>query len=292
MASLVQAFRARRHDANDQPDPALDAELASALGRARAAWPDVSISDEAFAAELAARIPAEEQPLDALRAMRVEDVYLAVACAAGDAAAIAEVERRYVPELHRALGGMGLSAVSEEAVQAMREELFVGAPGTPPRIANYSGRGDLRHWLRVVAGRMGLRLAAAKPRAEMPLQDSGAIAASADVEIDYLKRTYGEAFRPAFREALESLTSRERLLLKQRFSHHLSLDEVAAMNGVHASTVSRWVADAREKLVTATRERMMTRLNVGRAEAESILRLIQSQLDVTLSSLAPRDADP
>jgi hypothetical protein len=44
------------------------------------------------------------------------------------------------------------------------------------------------------------------------------------------------------------------------------------------------VSDARERLVTATRERMMSRLNVGRAEAESILRLIQSQLDVTLST--------
>lgn len=291
MGSLVPAFRARLQAPSDPHDPALDAELASAVARAHAAWPDVSMPDEDFAGELAARIPAEETPLDALRAMRVEDVYLAVACASGDAAAIAEVERRYVPELRRALGGMGLAEVSEEAVQAMREELFVGAAGARPRIANYSGRGDLRRWLRVVAGRMGLRLAAARPRAELPLQDSGAVAANADVEIDYLKRTYGEAFRPAFREALESLTARERLLLKQRFSHSLSLDEIASMNGVHTSTASRWVSDARERLVTATRERMMSRLNVGRAEAESILRLIQSQLDVTLSSTASPEAD-
>jgi RNA polymerase sigma-70 factor (ECF subfamily) len=187
---------------------------------------------------------------------------------------------------------MGLSSVSDEAIQVMREELFVRSPGVVPRISNYSGRGDLRRWLRAVVGRTGLRLVAKRHPVQSPLQGSGAIAAEGDVEMDYLKRTYGAAFQLAFREALDSMPPKDRLLLKLRLRHGLGLEEIAAMNGVHFSTVSRWVADARERLVTATRERMMNNLKVGRAEADSILRLIQSQIDVTLSSMAPVEPSP
>jgi RNA polymerase sigma-70 factor (ECF subfamily) len=111
-------------------------------------------------------------------------------------------------------------------------------------------------------------------------------AADDDLELGYLKRRYAATFQEAFREALAAIPTKDRLLLKQRLRHHLSLEDMGAIYAVHASTVSRRVAEARERLVAETRDAMMRRLNVGRAEVSSILRLIYSEVDVTLSTVA------
>ena len=262
--------------------PELDAELARAWERVTQAWPSVRVDEAVFGREVAARVPAGRDPVEALPAMRLEDLYLAVACAAGNAAALAAFEERYGAEVRATLARMGLSAVADETAQVMREELFVGPP---PRIETYAGRGDLRRWVRAVAGRTGLRVAR-QAGGGVELRESVTAAAQDDLEIDFLKRTYGPAFREAFREALEAMPAKDRLLLKQRFRHHLTIEELGGIYGTHASTVSRWVTDARGRLVGATRDAMMRRLHVGRAEVSSILRLIESELEISLS-LAP-----
>jgi RNA polymerase sigma-70 factor (ECF subfamily) len=262
-----------------QASPAFVAELRAAMARARAAWPGVLLSDEAFVEGLGARV--KDASLEALHALHVEDVYLAFACAAGDAHAVAELDRVFVPEIRSTLSRMGLApSVRDETLQVMREELFVGAR---PAIANYTGRGQLRRWLRAVAARTGLRVAR-QGAGHAELHESTPDLGREDMEITFLKRKYGGTFREAFTEALGNMEAKERLLLKQRFRHHLSIEDLGALHGVHASTVSRWVSDARLRLVTATRERMMERLKIGRAEVSSILRLIQSELEVTLST--------
>jgi RNA polymerase sigma-70 factor (ECF subfamily) len=115
------------------------------------------------------------------------------------------------------------------------------------------------------------------------------IAGTDDVEIEYLKRTYGSAFESAFREALASLSVPDRLLLKQRFQLGMTVAELGELHGVHASTVSRRVTEARERLAAATRQKMMDRLGLGAKEMSSVLRLIQSQIDISLTSVDGRD---
>jgi hypothetical protein len=51
-----------------------------------------------------------------------------------------------------------VESASDELRQNVRERLFLGTPDAPPRIASYSGEGDLRHWVRVVAMRAALNL--------------------------------------------------------------------------------------------------------------------------------------
>ena len=72
-----------------------------------------------------------------------------------------------------------------------------------------------------------------------------------------MKKTYGEVFQRAFAIALAAMSADDRLLLKQRFRHQLTVEDLGALHSVHAGTISRWVAAARERLVKATRAEMM-----------------------------------
>ena len=94
-----------------------------------------------------------------------------------------------------------------------------------------------------------------------------------------MKKTYGDAFQRAFQAALEDLETADRLLLKQRFRHRMTVEQLGTLHAVHASTISRRVDAARERLVKATRTQMMRELDVGRADVSSILRLIESELE-------------
>ena len=103
-----------------------------------------------------------------------------------------------------------------------------------------------------------------------------------DPELAYMKAAYRAAFKTAFQEALESLEGRERTLLKQQIVDGLGIDELGALYDVHRATAARWVAAAREKLLLRTRRMFMLRARISSDECESIMRMVRSQLDVSL----------
>lgn len=261
--------------------PDLEAALAATIARARDAWKDVAVSDERFADFLGGRVPPSE-----LEAARAPDLWAACACGTGDGRAIAAVEARYFPDVDAALGKMGLSADRiGEVKQGLRHLLFVGDPGagTAPRITEYRGTGDLRAWLRVTAMRAALKLLRKENR-ETPTDDAllEARAHEDDPELAYMKAAYRASFKTAFQEALESLHARERTLLKQQIVDGLGIDELGALYQVHRATAARWVQSAREKLLTRTRRTFMLNARISSDECESIMRMVRSQLDVSL----------
>lgn len=103
-----------------------------------------------------------------------------------------------------------------------------------------------------------------------------------DPELAYMKATYRAAFKSAFQEALESLQSRERTLRKQQIVDGLGIDELGALYEVHRATAARWVAAAREKLLLRTWRAFIARVRITSDECESIMRMVRSQLDVSL----------
>ena len=76
--------------------------------------------------------------------------------------------------------------------------------------------------------------------------------------------------------------NRERTLLKQQIVDGLGIDELGALYEVHRATAARWVAAAREKLLLRTRRAFMVRVRISSDECESIMRMVRSQLDVSL----------
>jgi RNA polymerase sigma-70 factor (ECF subfamily) len=251
-------------------------DLARAIEQGRAAWPAITVDEAQFAAQLAKAEP--DEPLV------VADLYLACACAAGDQPALDALERTYLTRLRAPLAKVGLDATGiAEALQMVREELLVAREGRTAKLLDYSGRGSLHGWLRSVAVRTGLRLVHKNPKHDELGDHHGTM--TEDPELMYMKKTYGETFHRAFERALAELTAKDRLLLKQRFKHRMGVVDLGALYGVNAGTISRWVQAARDALAAETRTQMMTELGVGTVDLESILRLIHSQLEITLSSV-------
>jgi RNA polymerase sigma-70 factor (ECF subfamily) len=171
----------------------------------------------------------------------------------------------------------------------MRDRLFVGAP---PRIASYHGRGDLRAWVRMTTVRYLVDVVRAESaRPDRPAGDdvlADAATTSDDPELAFLKRHYRDEFRTAFRTAMAALEPRDRNILRHRYLDDLEVAELATIYGIHRVSMSRTLARIRDDLLAGIRRDLLRRLGVGASELDSIMTLIASQLELSLSALLRR----
>jgi RNA polymerase sigma-70 factor (ECF subfamily) len=282
-ANLAEAFlaalSAEQRSALD--DATLGDELSAIGERAEAAWPGVHVPPATFGAWLAARVLPGTRP----GALPTSDLYLACACAAGDPVAIARFEDVYLREVDIAAAkARAAPGVLDEARQVVRDILFVTRADRPPAIETYMGRGDLRGWIRVTAMREVLRLTKRDAR-EVQVDDDAlfdVLSPASDPELDLLKQQYRADFATAFRAAVAGLSLHERRLLRHQVIDGLSVDEIAGLFKVHRTTASRWLSAAREQLLTNTRRHLAEKLAISTDEVDSLIRLIQSRLDVSL----------
>lgn len=291
MSDVLAGFERGRGRPAPEPLRVRDA-LAASYQAAASRWPGFSVDADRFAEHLGQLLRDADDPAAAVPRLDGEAIYLTLGCAAGDQRAIGELDRGYLAGVHPALASMKLrTAQIDDVLQVMRSELLLPRERGPLRILGYNGTGSLHGWLRAIAARTALRLEHAGAAKHEVGRDPSAIDAASgsepedgDLELAYMKRTYGEAFRTAFQRALAALAVDDRLLLKQRLKHHLGVRELGAMYGVDPGTISRRVAAARDRLAKATRAEMIRDLELGTSEVSSILRLIDSQIDITLST--------
>jgi len=268
----------------------LDLRLWTIYGEGRAAWPDLALDAKDLVAFIAHGISADlaEAALDGLRPA---DLYLACACARGMTAAINAFDRDYMREVDIALARMRIGGARlADVKQLVRQRLFVGggthgAPTSVGKIAEYGGRGDLRRWVRSVAVRTCLN-DLRKGKREILVDDDHLIAQHAiqtdDPEVEYMKRTYSEQFKAAFGDALGQLGPREQTLLRYHHVDGLNIDEIGAIYRVHRVTAFRWLEKAKEQLVRTTLEVLRARLKLPANELDSVLRMIRSQIHLSL----------
>ena len=203
-------------------------------------------------------------------------------------AALKAFDERYVPEMARALQRLRLSANSGDRDHA------AAPPGALPCDARVShlrlrctrGAAASGPGRRVTTTRKGLR---ALRRSTSDAGDESELLAARspgdDPELAYLKSLYGEAFRAAFLVAVDALETRDKNVLRQHFIDNLTIDDLATLYRVHRATAARWITTARKNLLTATRREFSRQADVGALECESVLRLLQSRLDVTWQRL-------
>lgn len=276
------------------PPHALD----RAVARGAAAWPDLALAPATFAAYLAARVPDGGDRVAALAAMAIEDLFLACACIVGDRRAISAFTERFVRvSVAAATRAKRGAAGSDDTLQAVLEKLLAPRGELPPRLAEFTGQGGLRAWVRVTVVRASIDLERMQARRIVPestppdfhLEDH---ATTSDPELDYLKRHYREEFREAFAAALAGLDARARNVLRHHMVDGLSIDQIGALYSVHRATAARWVAGGREALLVGTRAALRERLKLSEGEYASIMRLIDSMLEVSVQRLlsdgAPR----
>ena len=286
MTTLRDAFVERLpepHRAALAAEGELGARLDALVAAARAAWPDLCLTAEGFVRHLADRAP-EGAGEAWLGDVVAADLYLAAACAGGDAAAVTAFHALHDATI-RAAAREVAPAAADEVAQRVREKLLVAAPGEEPAICKYAGRGSLSGWVRVVTVREAYthhRRAAREPIDELDVMVERAVEAH-DPELALLKRRYKSAVKKAFGGAFDALDARERNLLRYAYVDGMTIDDLAQLHGVHRATAARWRNAARERLFEETRRVLVEELDVSASDVTSILRLVGSQLE--LSSL-------
>ena len=263
----------------------LEPVLSGFLADGRKAWPAVVVDDEDFLAHLARVVNGEPSAAAELTALRGPDLFLAAACARGDTRAIRALEDAYFSEVDQAVARARPPGVQADDVkQLLREKLFVARGGEVPKIAEYSGRGELRRWVRATVTRTVLNLASRGPK-EATVEDevlSELPGGDLDPELEHLKQLYRAEFKAIFPEALATLAADERTLLRQRYVDGLTIDQLDSVYGQHRSTVARRLAKAETSLMRAVREKLMGKLKINQRELSSLVRLIRSQIEVSL----------
>jgi RNA polymerase sigma-70 factor (ECF subfamily) len=78
------------------------------------------------------------------------------------------------------------------------------------------------------------------------------------------------------------LSERQRNLLRYQLIHALTLNQLAAMYGTHRATIARWLKGARRDVLEQVREDLRRRLGLSPSELDSVMKLIQSDVDASL----------
>ena len=227
--------------------------------------------------------------------LRVEELALARACAAGSDPAWEIFFTRFREKLH--LAALRI-AREDSAARELADTLYADLYGTNLRegqrvskLASYTGRGSLEGWLRTVLSqeyvnryRRTKRLVSLDEESEEGVQfrapDPGPVP------------TADHRLAQATDEALAFLSGEERTVLSAYYLDGRTLAEIARMLGVHESTISRKldkVAKSLRKQIVAA----LTRRGMSRRQAEEALEVDVRDLQVDIRrSLAQEPASP
>lgn len=279
MGEALLAAAGREPDASAAD--ALGTLLVAAHREGQAHW-SVALDALVFARYLGERVEGDDLAAD-VAGLHTQDLLLSCACVDGDDAAIRAFEREYMSTVPAMVSRLQPPAtVVDDMRQNLRDRLLVASGDRPPAIARYAGRGALAGWLKVVAVRETMALL--KRRGPEAADDEVALlsAPGHDPEFDLMRDRYGDAFRAAFKTALLALSPRDRDVLRGHLVERLSIDQIGSLHGVHRATAARWLVSIRDGLYEATTAELTRKLDIEPAECESILRLIRSQLHVTV----------
>lgn len=220
------------------------------------------------------------------------DLYLACGCALGLPGAVAMFEAMLRSEIAVAFQHLRLQpSAIDDVCQMAREKVIVGGPGRAPRIAEYSGRGSLRGWTRVVVTRIALNLLRDRKR-EVPLEEALLDLQATDTyhpELSCLQARFGGSVRSALDHAMRSITADERVLLRQRFVDGLTTAQIATLYHKHRITMLRRLNSILRTVRIRTEQFLERDVGCGRSTAVSIVNqaLGHSHLSVLRHLLPP-----
>src|ERR1700728_4659374 len=222
-----------------------------------------------------------------LLSLRVDELALARACAAGSNPAWEIFLTRYREKLYLS----ALRIVREDsAARELADTLYADLYGTNTRegqrvskLASYTGRGSLEGWLRTVLAqeyvnryRRTKRLVSLDEECEDGVQFRAPEAEAVPAD-GYGDRRLAEATD----EAIRVLSSEDRMVLSAYYLDGRTLAEIARMLGVHESTISRKV----DKLAKTLRKQIiatLVRRGMSRRQAEEALEVDVRDLQVNI----------
>jgi RNA polymerase sigma-70 factor (ECF subfamily) len=226
-----------------------------------------------------------QQKLEFWRDLKLEELALARACAAGHDAAWQAFLTRFREKLYDIARGI---TKEDSSGRDLADSLYADLYGTSEREGRrvsrlnfYMGRGSLEGWLRTVLAqefvnryRKTKRLVSLEEQAEEGVQFSAAPASP----VSPLDSRLGAALD----EALGLLSSEDRLVLASYYLDDRTLTQIGRMVGVHESTISRRL----EKMLKGLKKQVIAGLvsrGMNRGQAEEALEadVRYLQVDVT-----------
>ncbi len=256
-------------------------------GRIHSHWDDDPPALEGFWGELARCLPPTD-PTDlpaVLARLYAVDLHLAYAARRGDARAVQRFERLHVAGLGSVVARVdSSSSFADEVKQRLRTKLLVAEGGETPKLAHYTGQGELNTWVRVVAIREALDSVRSDRRRALQ-SDDALLAMEANAtgpEMLTFKQQYRAQFGAAFQDALAQLTAAQRNVLRLHYVHGLSIDRLGKVLQVHRSNAARRVAKARDALLSGTRRLLHARLSIDRREFDQLMALVASRIDLSI----------
>jgi RNA polymerase sigma-70 factor (ECF subfamily) len=271
----------------------LEPALRRLLERAAPGWHEVRAHAAEFVRFVAARLQSDRPIDEQLDNLHATDLALAWACSSERPGAVAAFEARFGASM-RAVAARyaGDDVDAQDVVQGIRERLF-GRAGAS-KIADYRGAGALHKWVEISIRRAGLDHVRARGRRPEIASDDERLderVREFDPELEYMKEAYRGAFEQALSDALRSLEPRQRNVLRHRLVYAVQIEEIAAIYGVNRKTITRWIAAAQDQLLEAVRATLRARLQLPPEELTSLMRLVRSRLDFSLSAALRSSGD-
>jgi RNA polymerase sigma-70 factor (ECF subfamily) len=228
----------------------------------------------------------QQQKLEFWRDLKLEELALARACAAGHDAAWQAFLTRFREKLYDIARGI---TKEDSSARDLADSLYADLYGTSEkdgrrvsRLNFYMGRGSLEGWLRTVLAqefvnryRKTKRLVSLEEQAEEGVQFSAAPSSQPSSPLD-------SRLGAALDEALGLLSGEDRLVLASYYLDDRTLTEIGRMVGVHESTISRRL----EKLLKGLRKQVLAGLvsrGMNRAQAEETLEVDVRYLQVDVT---------
>jgi RNA polymerase sigma-70 factor (ECF subfamily) len=229
---------------------------------------------------------AQNEVCELYASLRVEELALARACAAGHERAWEVFLTRYREKLYDIAGYITKeSSAARELADSIYAELYGTATRDGQRtskLASYTGRGSLEGWLRTVMAqehinryRRQRRLVSLDEETEEGFQ-LAAPESEATIGVD-------ARVEAAVDEVLAALTPEDRFVLASYFLDERTLADIARILGVHESTISRKL----DKLAKSLRKQILASLGrrgMSRRQAQEALEVDVRDLRVNIRS--------
>src|SRR6266567_306670 len=242
-------------------------------------------------------LPGASQPelLDLYKTLRVDDLTLARACAAGNERAWEAFMLRFREKLYDIARQI---TREDSAGRELADSVYADLYGTKTRegervskLSSYRGRGSLEGWLRTVLAqeyvntyRKQRRLLSLDEESEDGIQFAASNSEAASTPLDSRLET-------AVDDVLRSLTPEDRFVLASYFLDQRTLAQIARALSVHESTISRKI----EKLTKTIRKQVLKNLlsrGMSRRQGEEALSVDIRDLALDICASLAQDSLP
>jgi RNA polymerase sigma-70 factor, ECF subfamily len=226
--------------------------------------------------------------------LKIEELVLARACAAGNERAWEVFMVRYREKLY----DIGLHIAREDsAARELSDSLYADLYGTVLRdgervskLSSYTGRGSLEGWLRTVMAQEHVnRYRRQKRMVSLDEEtEEGAQFATPDPEP---AQAVDARLESVTDEVLGALAADERFILAAYYLDGRTLAEIARMLSVHESTISRKL----DKMVKSLRKQVLAglaRKGMSRRQAEEALAIDVRDITLNLRDRLAQDSSP